>query len=108
MRPPPPRHRRVLHRPRAARLVRLGRPGRVAPLAPPRHRRMPPVRRPREALPLEDPPARRSARVTRTRAGQASAERTVASTTGTRTRAPVSPRTGAKRTVMYYIKQLPG
>ena len=39
--------------------------------------------------------------------GQARRTKTGASASPTRARATVSPRTGAKRTVMYYIKQLP-
>jgi uncharacterized membrane protein YkvA (DUF1232 family) len=45
--------------------------------------------------------------VTRTTGAQARRTRTGASASAARTRATVSPRTGAKRTVMYYIKQLP-
>ena len=39
--------------------------------------------------------------------GQASRTRTGASATAARSRTTAAPRTGAKRTVMYYIKQLP-
>lgn len=42
-----------------------------------------------------------------TMTGQTRRGRTGASATGARSRATVSPRTGAKRTVMYYMKQLP-
>jgi uncharacterized membrane protein YkvA (DUF1232 family) len=45
--------------------------------------------------------------VTRTTGAQARRTRTGASASAARTRETVSPRTGAKRTVMYYIKQLP-
>ena len=45
--------------------------------------------------------------MTRTTGAQARRTRTGANATAARTRAEVSPRTGAKRTVMYYIKQLP-
>ena len=42
-----------------------------------------------------------------TTAGQATRTRTGASATAARSRTTAAPRTGAKRTVMYYIKQLP-
>jgi uncharacterized membrane protein YkvA (DUF1232 family) len=45
--------------------------------------------------------------VTRTTGGQARRTRTGANATAARTRDAATPRTGAKRTVMYYIKQLP-
>jgi uncharacterized membrane protein YkvA (DUF1232 family) len=45
--------------------------------------------------------------VTRTTGAQARRTRTGANATAARTRESVTPRTGAKRTVMYYIKQLP-
>ena len=45
--------------------------------------------------------------MTRTTGAQARRTRTGASASAARTRETVSPRTGAKRTVMYYIKQLP-
>jgi uncharacterized membrane protein YkvA (DUF1232 family) len=45
--------------------------------------------------------------VTRSTGAEARRTRSGASATAARTRAAVSPRTGAKRTVMYYIKQLP-
>ena len=45
--------------------------------------------------------------MTRSTGAQARRTRTGASATAARTRATGSPRTGAKRTVMYYIKQLP-
>jgi len=45
--------------------------------------------------------------VSPTPAGQARRTRTGASASAARTRAAAGPRTGAKRTVMYYIKQLP-
>jgi uncharacterized membrane protein YkvA (DUF1232 family) len=45
--------------------------------------------------------------VSPTNAGQATRTRTGASATGARSRTTAAPRTGAKRTVMYYIKQLP-
>jgi len=45
--------------------------------------------------------------VSATTAGQARRTRSGANASATRTRAAVGPRTGAKRTVMYYIKQLP-
>ena len=45
--------------------------------------------------------------MTRTTGAQARRTRTGANATAARTRESVTPRTGAKRTVMYYIKQLP-
>jgi uncharacterized membrane protein YkvA (DUF1232 family) len=45
--------------------------------------------------------------VTRTTGAEARRTRAGANATAARTREAVSPRTGAKRTVMYYIKQLP-
>ena len=45
--------------------------------------------------------------MTRSTGAEARRTRGGASATAARTRAAVSPRTGAKRTVMYYIKQLP-
>ena len=45
--------------------------------------------------------------MTPTTGGQARRARTGASATAARTRDAASPRAGAKRTVMYYIKQLP-
>ena len=45
--------------------------------------------------------------MSRSTEGQTRSSRTGASATATRTRAPAAPRTGAKRTVVYYIKQLP-
>ena len=45
--------------------------------------------------------------MTRTTGAQARRTRTGASATAARTRAAAAPRAGAKRTVMYYIKQLP-
>jgi uncharacterized membrane protein YkvA (DUF1232 family) len=45
--------------------------------------------------------------VTRTTGAQARRTRTGANATAARTREAVSPRAGAKRTVMYYIRQLP-
>jgi len=45
--------------------------------------------------------------VTRTTGAQARRTRTGASATAARTRDVATPRAGAKRTVMYYIKQLP-
>ena len=45
--------------------------------------------------------------MTRSTGAQARRTRTGANATAARTRAEVSPRTGAKRPVMYYIKQLP-
>jgi len=45
--------------------------------------------------------------VTRTTGAQARRTRSGANATAARTRDPATPRTGAKRTVMYYIKQLP-
>ena len=45
--------------------------------------------------------------MTRSTGAEARRKRSGANATAARTRAAVSPRTGAKRTVMYYIKQLP-
>jgi uncharacterized membrane protein YkvA (DUF1232 family) len=45
--------------------------------------------------------------VSQTTGAQARRKRSGANATAARTRAEVAPRTGAKRTVMYYIKQLP-
>ncbi len=45
--------------------------------------------------------------MTRTTGGQARRTRTAANASAARTRETATPRTGAKRTVMYYIKQLP-
>jgi len=45
--------------------------------------------------------------VTRTTGGQARRARTGANASAARTRDAATPRTGARRTVMYYIKQLP-
>jgi uncharacterized membrane protein YkvA (DUF1232 family) len=45
--------------------------------------------------------------VSPTTAGQATRTRTGSSATAARSRTTAAPRTGAKRTVMYYIKQLP-
>ena len=45
--------------------------------------------------------------MTRTTGAQARRTRTGASASAARTRETATPRTGAKRTVMYYIKQLP-
>lgn len=45
--------------------------------------------------------------MSQTTGAQARRKRTGANATAARTRSDVAPRTGAKRTVMYYIKQLP-
>ena len=45
--------------------------------------------------------------MTRSTGGQASRARTGANATAARPRDAATPRTGARRTVMYYIKQLP-
>src|SRR5437763_11348206 len=93
-------HRRPLRRPPAARLLRL-----VARRAAARRR--PVGRRRRAGRPPIPPPRGREQRVSETSEGQARSSRRGASATAARTRGAASPRTGARRTVMYYIKQLP-
>src|SRR5687767_9309437 len=99
MRRPPPRRARRRHR-RAARLVRL--------VPQERHRRGQRVPGLREPARQRDPPPAERNSVTRTTGAQARRTRTGgADATAARTRDAASPRTGARRTVMYYIKQLP-